>query len=531
MEDYIINFNGELYYDAGNQPESDAQTALDEYIKYGVDSFNTLNGAYAFSIWDKNKRELILVRDRLGVKSLFYTIKDGFIVYSSKIRDLLKFPGVEAVIDGRGLCEIMGLGPARTQGIGVFKDIFEIKAGHYGIYNSEGFKQIKYWGITSRAHTDDFETTVEKTSGLIRASVQRQMKDDVCLGSLLSGGLDSGIVTGLICKTSTEKLKTYSFDYIDNDKYFMSNAFQPDQDRPWVEKMVKEFNTDHKFMFCDSESLFEKLYDSVDCKDLPGMGDVDSSLLYFCEKVSEDCKIVFSGECADEIFGGYPWFHKKEYLEADTFPWSMDLDLRRFIFKKELWDKIKPDEYVQKRYFESLGDVPALDTDSTEEKKRREIAYLNLKWFMSTLLYRMEKAAEETGITARVPFADYKIVEYVFNVPWDMKCRDGIVKGLLRHSCKDILPDDILNRKKSPFPKTYNPHYEELLSNKIKQIINSGDAPVLALLDTENVKKLLEAPTEYDKPWFGQLMAVPQLMAYIIQINYWLIRYNIKIVT
>ena len=187
------------------------------------------------------------------------------------------------------------------------------------------------------------------------------------------------------------------------------------------------------------------------------------------------------------------------------------------------------EEYVKNRYEASLAQVPALPGESPAEARRREISYLNLRWFMQTLLDRMDRASMHSGLKARVPFADYRIIEYLWNVPWEMKARDGIVKNLLRQAGRGQLPDEVLFRKKSPYPKTYDTAYEALLSARVREILEDSSSPVLPFIDKKKVLTFLASPSDYGKPWYGQLMAAPQMMAYLIQIDFWLRQYRPKL--
>ncbi len=324
-------------------------------------------------------------------------------------------------------------------------------------------------------------------------------------------------------------LNTFSFDFENNDRYFRSNAFQPSQDRPWVDQMVKFSQTRHRYLECKRSDLLEALYRAVDARDLPCMADVESSMLYFCSLVANFNQVALTGECADEIFGGYPWFHKQECLNAQTFPWSMDLSARTALLSDATIAELRLKEYVQQAYQNTIEQTPRLLGESAQERRRREIAYLNLKWFMATLLDRMDRTSMHVGLEARVPFADHRIVEYVFNVPWEMKCRGGLVKGLLREAADGLLPDEILYRRKSPYPKTYDPDYENLLGKELLTQISDNNAPICAFIDKAKVARFLNSPTDYGKPFYGQLMAGPQMLAFMLQVNYWLKRYHVTI--
>ncbi|MDD6071452.1 MAG: asparagine synthase (glutamine-hydrolyzing) [Clostridiales bacterium] len=513
--------------------DSDTEVILAGYQRYGVDIVKKLNGIFAFVIWDEWRERLYLFRDRSGIKPLFYTFQDGGIVFSSEIKGLFAYPGVTPKVNKEGLCEVFGLGPAKTYGKGVFQNVSEALPGHFLEFDRNGLRDYCYWQLESKPHNESYEETVEYTAYLVEDAVKKQMLSDVPICTFLSGGVDSSLVTA-ICSKELKKqgkqLTTYSFDFTDNDVNFKANSFQPTQDRPFVEKMTAFTDTRHHFLECNYVELYDYLFEAVEARDLPCMADVESSMLYFCRKVAKNNKVTLTGECADEIFGGYPWFHKKECFEADIFPWSMDMSPRTMLLKDEVIRELPLEEYARAAYEQTVAETPRLEGENPEEKRRREISYLNLKWFMQTLLDRMDRTSMRSGLEARVPFADHRIIEYVWNVPWEMKCHNGVVKGLLRAAGEKYLPYDVLYRKKSPYPKTYDPAYEKLLRDTMWELMENGNAPICDLLDREKVKQFMESPTDYGRPFYGQLMAGPQLLAYMIQVNYWLAKYQIELV-
>lgn len=540
---YTIIYNGELYNTAELRKDleekgwdfkttCDTEVILLGIIEYGNDYVKQLNGIYAFAIWDEYNDTLSIFRDRLGIKPLFYTTKNGTLIFGSELKVLFAYPGCTPVIDKKGLGEVFGLGPAKSYGSGVFKDCYEVLPGYYNVYTRSGMREIQYWKLESKLHTDSYEETIEKTAFLLKDSIVRQMVSDIPICTFLSGGVDSSIVTAVCAKELAKQgiqLNTFSFDFDGNDKFFQANSFQPSRDRPYVDKMVEYLKTNHTYLECNNEKLADYLYTAVDAKDLPGMADVDSSLLYFCSEVKKFNKVTLTGECADEIFGGYPWFHSKDSFEMHTFPWSKNVEPRKQLLKNDLLQEINLEEHILTAYEKSLSETPYLDGENAVEKRRREIAYLNVKWFMITLLDRMDRTSMYSGLEARVPLADHRILEYVWNVPWDIKCRDSVVKHLLRESAKGLLPDEVLNRKKSPYPKTYNPNYEKLLADRLMAVLDDSASPLNALVDKNKVKTFISTPSDYGKPWFGQLMAGPQMLAYMLQVNYWLEKYNIAI--
>ncbi|MGI6005984.1 MAG: asparagine synthase (glutamine-hydrolyzing) [Ruminococcus sp.] len=539
-----VSFNGEIY----NMPQlrqeleregavftsdSDTEVILQGYLLHGKEYVKELNGIFSIALWDVSEETLYLFRDRVGVKPLFYTCQNDTLIFASELKGIFAFPGIEPVIDRDGLCEIFALGPAKTYGKGVFRGISEVLPGHYLVCRKGSIKDICYWKLQSSPHEDSFEKTVEKTAWLIEDSVKKQMLSDIPISTFLSGGVDSSLVTA-ICAAELKKqgkiLNTFSFDFTENQKYFRANSFQPSQDRPWADKMAEYCGTNHHHLECSNDELIENLFRAVKARDLPCMADVESSMLYFCSEVAGYHKVTLTGECADEIFGGYPWFHSKKAFETAAFPWSDDMKARQALLRKELIRELPMKEYALEAYEKTVNETPVCNEDTPEEKRRREIAYLNLKWFMATLLDRMDRTSMYSGLEARVPLADHRIVEYVWNVPWKMKCPGGLVKGLLRYAGRGKLPDEILFRRKSPYPKTYHPEYEKQLGEMLLSVIEDPAAPIRSLLDKEKLTVFLNTPSDYGRPWYGQLMAGPQMLAYMLQVNYWLKKYKIRII-
>ena len=540
--EYAVTLNGELY----NQEEvrhdleakgwkfstaSDAEVILVGYLQYGAQIAEHLNGVFAFAVADGRERALYLFRDRAGVKPLFYTETDGKLLFSSELKGLFA-AGIRPQIDRQGLNEIFSLGPAKTPGSGVFRGIKEVLPGHWIKYAPEGLYQHCYWKLTSAPHEESWEQTVEHTRFLLLDSIRRQIASEEPVCAFLSGGVDSSLVTAICAeelRKQGKRLTTYSFDFVDNGKNFKASTFQPSRDLPYVQQMVEFLGSDHHYLECGNEDMVECLYKAVEARDLPGMADVDASLLYFCSKVNSSHQVAMTGECADEIFGGYPWFHKQEMLLADAFPWSSNIEPRQQLLREDLIGELGMEAYIRNSYTQSVAQTPVLPGESKEDRRRREITWLNLRWFMQTLLDRMDRTGMYSGLAARVPFADYRIMEYLWNIPWEMKAKDGVVKGLLREAGRGLVPDEILFRRKSPYPKTYDPTYETMLAQQLRELILEGSAPVLQFLDREKTLRFLDAPSDYGKPWYGQLMAGPQMTAYVLQINYWMERYRVEI--
>ena len=539
---YTIVYNGQLYNTKDLRSEleengftfdsySDTEVLLKSFIFWKYDVVKKLNGIFSFAIWNSKKNELFLARDHFGVKPLFYTIYNNTLVFASEIKALFKYPGIEAKLDEQSIAELFGIGPARTAGLGIFKNIYEIKPAHFGIFNESGLHIERYWKLESKVHTDNLEKTCDNVRFLLEDSISRQLVSDVPLCTFLSGGLDSSIITlyaSKYCKKhNLPPLNTYSVDYVDNDKNFVKTDFQPNSDNYYINLMTERLNTNHHTVVLDTPELASALEDAMIARDFPGMADVDSSLLLFCKNVKQEATVSLTGECADEIFGGYPWFFRADALNSNTFPWSIAIKERQNLLNPQIASKVNLKNYIDYRYQESLNEVDILDEDSMETAEKRRISHLTLNWFMQTLLDRSDRMAMYNGFELRVPFCDYRLAEYVWNIPWEMKALHGREKGLLRYIMKDLLPEEIVDRKKSPYPKTWNPTYLATVKDMLTKIMNDSNAPINNLLNRNYILEILETDGKaFTRPWFGQLMTGPQLMAYLCQVNMWLERYN-----
>ncbi|EIT84551.1 asparagine synthetase [Fictibacillus macauensis ZFHKF-1] len=542
---YVICYNGELYNTEEVRHElrkfgwtfeghSDTEVLLLAYMQWQEQCLHKLNGIFAFAIWDETAQTLFLARDRLGVKPLFYRKHENGLLFGSELKALLAHHAIKAEVHQEGLQEIFGLGPSRTPGNGVFRGMEELRPGHYLQFTSRGLHVKRYWNVQSKTHEHSFEDTVWNVKHLVSDAVERQLVADVPVCTFLSGGLDSSLITSIAATSfathSRGQLHTFSIDYKENDQYFQANDFQPDADGPWIQRMTDSSGTLHHYCEISNEELADHLQEAVRLRDLPGMADVDSSLIWFCRHIKKQSTVALSGECADEIFGGYPWFHKPEVMNRPLFPWMSSTKEREALLRPEWSRKLDLASYVKQRYDESVQETPLLAGETGIEEKRRQIFYLNMQWFMATLLDRKDRMSMGASLEVRVPFADHRIVEYAWNIPWDMKMLDGREKGLLRKAFTGTLPNDVLYRKKSPYPKTHHPLYTTYVKNWLQQILTNKNAPLFTLLQRERIQEIVDSDGRaFTVPWFGQLMTGPQLMAHLAQINYWLESYNVNI--
>jgi asparagine synthase (glutamine-hydrolysing) len=456
-------------------------------------------------------------------------------LFGSEIKALLAHPDCKPQVTHQGLSEVLGLGPSRTPGEGVFKGVRELRPAHALIFSKDGLKMWRYWNVKSKEHTDSFEDTVSNVRYLLTDAIKRQLVSDVPLCSFLSGGLDSSAITAIAANTYRDEgkgnLHTYSIDYEENDQYFKKSDFQPNSDAPWIEKMSKEFSTVHHRSVISQQVLKDYLIEAVHVRDLPGMADVDSSLLWFCKEIKHDFTVGLSGECADEIFGGYPWFHREDDFNRRGFPWMRSVAERQGLLKDEWNKKLNLQEYVLSQYDKSVAETPLLDGENEIEKKRRQLFYLNLIWFMTTLLDRKDRMSMGASLEVRVPFADHRLVEYVWNIPWEMKMHDNREKGILRKALEGILPNEVLYRKKSPYPKTHHPVYTKLVSDWLNEILEDRSSILYELFNEQKLKEIMKTGgAAFQVPWYGQLMTGPQLLAHLCQIHVWFRDYKIEII-
>lgn len=541
---YTICYNGELYNTSELQKEledmgysfgghSDTEVLLTAYLQWGERCLDRLNGIFAFAVWDSARRQLFLARDRAGVKPLYYSLTDSGIVFASEPKALLKHPKIKPIIDSSGIAQIVLLGPAVRPDSGIFRDIKQLPPGFCITFRHEGFSARCYWTPTAEKHTETAEETAEHLSCLIRDSVTRQLVSDVPLCTFLSGGLDSSIISAVAAeeyRKRGEVLNTFSVDYIGNRENFKASLFQPDEDAPWIERMSGFIGSRHTNVEIDTPQLADALYKSTDARDAAGMADVDSSLYLFCGEVRKGFRVAVSGECADEIFGGYPWFQNKEMLSRKGFPWATSTEERFNLLRDDLCRDISPAAYVEELAHETAARASCLDTDTQEQKKMREMFMLNFYWFMQTLLTRKDRCSMAHGLEVRVPFCDHRIAQYAYNIPPEIKFWGGREKGIVRHAAEKLLPPDVAWRKKSPYPKTHNPDYARLMLERFRALLKMPHCRLREIMNTEKLYELADTEGKaFSKNWYGQLMATPQMFAYLIQLEYWLRRYDVII--
>lgn len=540
-ERYILAYNGELYNTAELRGEleglghefrthSDTEVVLHGCAEWGTAALDRFNGIFAFALWMERAERLLLARDRMGVKPLFFLQKGRGLLFASEIKTILAHPSAQPVLTAEGAGEILLLGPGRTPGSGVFRDIREVEPGCFGVFEKGVLHLHRYWSLKDREHRDSFEDTVAQVRFLVTDAIRRQMVADVPIGMFLSGGLDSSLITAVCAEklhAEGKAVDTFSVGYADNARYFVPGKFQPNSDEDFIGTMETAVGATAHHTVLTPEDLSAALEAATAARDLPGMADVDFSLLAFCGDIRKSVKMALSGECADEIFGGYPWFRDPEVRAVDGFPWAQNTRYRMTFLHPALREKLDGEAFVQEHYRATIRETDVLPGTDPTERRMKEMVNLNYRWFMQTLLDRKDRMSMYQSLEVRVPFCDYRIAEYLYGVPWAFKDYHGEEKGLLRRAMEGWLPEKILHRKKSPYPKTWHPRYRDLMAERLEALLAEKNAPLFDLVDRKAAEDLLHGESSW--PWYGQLMGVPQTMAFLLQTDFWLRNTGVKL--
>ncbi|UIO40842.1 asparagine synthase (glutamine-hydrolyzing) [Brevibacillus brevis] len=532
----VLSFNGEIYnylelrrqlelLGHSFQTNSDTEVLLHAFLEWREECVRHLNGIFAFAIWDEKNHRLFLARDHLGVKPLFYCQRGSTFLFGSELKALLAHPKVKPEVEADGLADIIGLGPARTPGFGIFRNVNEVRAGHCVTVTKDQIRTRPYWTLESKVHTDDLDTTTERIRALLQDTVQRQLISDLPLVSMLSGGLDSSGLVALAAEELRKKgqtLQTYSVDFVDNDQHFEEGLLHISLDAPWAKSVSEHVQTRHQEITFNAQDLITHFHMPLRARDLPGLGETDTSLYLFCREMKKKATVSLSGESADEVFNGYPWFQKEKFLNSGKFPW-MEHDGWSSFLNEEAIEKIRPQEYLRRRYEEGIAEVHPLEGETALEAQQRKMSYLFITRFLPLLLDRKDRMSMYTGFEVRVPYCDYRLVEYLWNVPWKVKNIDQIEKGLLRRAFKGYLPQEVLYRNKSAYPMTYHPEYYHAILDHMKQILANPNSPLLPLINKSVIQFVLDGKAPMN------LAQSTKLIEYLVQINMWLEEYKISI--
>lgn len=485
----------------------DTEVVLRAYLEWGDGLAERLNGMFAFGIWDIRRQELVLVRDRLGIKPLYYHRTGDALLFATEQKTLLAHPAVRPAVDADGLRELLAL--TKTPGNAVWRDIREVRPGEIVRFGRDGLTRRRYWTPPAAEHTDDLKTTVDTVRELLADSVARQTVADVPLGILLSGGLDSSVVAALADRTLRAQgaggVRTYALDFAGYTDNFRPEYMREAPDAPFVKEMVARLGSDHTDVVLGNADLTDRAARTRALRtiDLPfARGDRDTSLYLLCKAVRERCPAAIGGESSDEVFGGYWWFHDPAAVAADTFPWLAMFghvlddgpESATSLLDPGLLKSLDLPGYRGDRYREACAEVAHVDGADPHERRMRELSHLTLTRLLPLLLERAERMSSAAPVELRVPFLDHRLVEYVYNVPWSMKSFDGREKSLLRAAATGLVPRSVIDRRKAPFPATQDTGYETWLRDELGRLARRDDSPVAPLLNLERVRAVAAEP-------------------------------------
>jgi asparagine synthase (glutamine-hydrolysing) len=485
---------------------SDTEVVLRGYLQWGDKVAERLNGMFAFAIWDFRTEELFLIRDRMGVKPLFYYPTADGVLFGSEPKAILAHPTVQPRVNKDGFRELLVL--AKNPESTIYAGMCEVRPGQVVRVNRNGLTKRCYWMLTAHEHNDDLPRTIRTVAELLEDIVQRQIVADVPLCSLLSGGLDSSAVTAMAHRAigvqQRGRIRSFSVDFANSGAAFVASTdFHKSSDTPFVRDFVAHVGCDHTEVVLDSRELADRDLSRavIQAADFPisTSGDMYSSLYRLFQAIRAESTVALSGESADEVFGGYSWFHNPKTVNAATFPWlaaattgSM-LDGTQ-VLDADLLERLNLPEFQADSYAQAIAETPVQKREDAVERRMREISYLHLTRFVQFLLDRKDRMSMAVGLEVRVPFCDHRLVDYVFNIPWHLKAFDGREKSILRAATRKLLPNSIVERQKSPYPSTQDPAYEKALRAEVAEVLENRSHPATSLLNRKVIKDLLARP-------------------------------------
>ena len=470
---------------------SDTEVVLCGYLEWDEAVAERLNGMYALAIWDARVKKLIMIRDRMGIKPFYLSPTVDGVLFGSESKAILANPLADRAVDLEGLRELFS--STKTPGQAVWCGMREVLPGTVVTVDHTGIREHRYWTLRTREHTDDQQTSIDTVRSLLEDIVARQLVADVPRCVLLSGGLDSSVITALAAKQLGERVRSFTVDFVGQTETFTPDAMRATPDTPYAHDVATHVGSRHQDVVLDHTTLADPAVRRavITARDLPaGLRDVDAfaSLYLLFKAIRGHSTVALSGESADEIFGGYPWFHQPEVQAADTFPWIPTYLVGPGIqapdpLNTDLTTALDLPSYIRDRYASAVAEVEPVNDETEHERRMRVICYLHLTRFVQLLLDRKDRMSMAVGLEVRVPFCDHRLVEYVYNTPWSLKTFDGREKSLLRAAAADLLPQSVLQRVKSPYPATQDPLYADALQQQAKELLVTGDDPVFGLVN------------------------------------------------
>ncbi|GIF03135.1 asparagine synthase (glutamine-hydrolyzing) [Actinoplanes siamensis] len=509
---------------------SDTEVVLHAYREWGAACAERLIGMFAFAVWDARKQELVLVRDRLGIKPLYYAPTPHGVLFASEPKGIFANPEFRPAVDESMLPVLLNRRLA-LPGQTPVRGLHEVKPGHVLTVTRAGLRQSAYWRLTTDPHPDDLPTTVTNVRALLHEVVHQQLVADVPIATLLSGGLDSTATTAIAARAveaaGAGPLSTFSVDFPEDAATFRPTVLRPERDAPYASLAAERIGTRHSTIALSAPAVAAARSRAMQAMDAPISGQFDASMYLLFAGVRErsDARVLLSGEAADEVFGGYPWFHDAAALNADTFPWLGNAPRLWDCLSADVIKRIRPGDVERDHYAQLRAAVPRLPGEDPAQARRREALYLSLQGPLAVLLERKDRLSMASGLEVRVPFCDHRLLQYVWNTPWSMKNADGREKSLLRMAVGDLVPAEILRRRKSAYPAMHDPAHDATVLNAVNKLVVDETSPLYGLVDADRVHTLIGSGNRTMTHVNAAHLVLP-----LLEIDAWMRAYDIEVI-
>jgi asparagine synthase (glutamine-hydrolysing) len=544
--DIWIVFNGEIWnYQAlrkeliekghAFRTNSDTETIVHAYEEYGVDCIARLHGMFGLAIWDGVRKRILLARDRAGKKPLYYTNVDGNLIFASEIKSLLCHPHVKREADLQALADFLSVryvpGPAT-----LFAGIYKVLPGHWLLFENGTMHEECYWDFTFEKTEDHpIEEYLDNIKKHVHRAVEERMIADVPVGAMLSGGVDSSIISGVMSKLTSHKVKTFSVGF-----------GHPDYDElPYARMVADHFGTDHYELIVNSADLTQYWPLLTWHRDEPVSESSDLGVYLVSKLARQHVKVVLSGEGGDELFAGYPkyvvdWMARYYHIIPQTirngliqpFIESLPYSMRKFKTAARNISQPAPQRWMNwfgvfngqlKAALLSPSLKATIDLDSSRAFKgwldrnpqRDDLSsmlYLDTKiWLPDNLLMKGDKMTMAASLESRMPLLDYKLIEYAASIPSRAKIKSLKAKYLLKQAFADFLPESILTRKKMGFNVPTGIWFREGQREVITKLLLSERARSRGYFNNEYIEQIVHAHLAGKTNYEGQIFMLASL--------------------
>lgn len=534
-----IVFNGEIFNYIELKEEllaknhsfitnSDTEVIVHLYEEYGSEFLNKLNGQYAIAIWDKNKQELLLARDRIGICPLFYTTVNDSFVFASEIKSFLEFPDFNPKISAKALSEYFTFWTSLSSNT-AFEDVFELPPGHYMTVNSNSKTIKSYWELPiTKPNEYEFqsaEKAAEEFEAIFADAVKLRLRADVQVAAYLSGGLDSSIITAFIKKITPDNLRTFSIGF--TEKEFDETSYQ---------NIARDyFNTEHSSVICNPQDISDNFKNVVWHAEAPLLRSSPSPMNLLAKSVKDhNIKVVLTGEGADELFGGYnifketkiklfwakdPQSNYRPLLLKKLYPYIPQIsnattNTLKLFFGYKLNQTSSPiyshllrwnntsriKNYLSTEYKEAIGTYnPVSKVEKLLEDKLKDYDYLTkaqwieLNFFMSKYLLSSQgdRISMAHSVEGRYPFLDHRVIEFCMKLHPDLKLNGLNEKYLLKKMMNGRLPESILKRPKQAYRAPIRTaFFSETMSDYLKEMLSREKLTDFGIFNPQFVDRL-----------------------------------------